>query len=187
MWSGVEVNIQNEIFSLVDSHCCQNELYLPYSDILLVILCYWRCKLNNLTSIIHYSLGVSSNYILFFLSSCWLFVIHNRLRVLFYSLFHWNGCYSVFLIFRTEIFIIHVLFNPVIHYSASASESYLLCMKQCWRSTLYRSAIEVLNIDDEGLTFVDSHRQNRNIYAAILGLFYLVRMKTCWRSMLQLD
>ena len=38
-------------------------------------------KLNNLTSVIHYSLGVSSNYSLFFLSSCWLFIIHNRFRV----------------------------------------------------------------------------------------------------------
>ena len=38
-------------------------------------------KLNNLTSVIHSSLGVSSNYSLFFLSSCWLFVIHNRFRV----------------------------------------------------------------------------------------------------------
>ena len=47
-------------------------------------------KLNNLTD--RYSLGVSSNYSLFFFSSCWLFIIHDRLRVLFYSLFHWHGC-----------------------------------------------------------------------------------------------
>ena len=38
-------------------------------------------KLNNLTSFINYSLGVSSNYSLFFLSRCWLFIIHNRFRV----------------------------------------------------------------------------------------------------------
>ena len=45
-------------------------------------------KLNNLTSVIHYSLGASSNYSLFSLGSCWLFIIHNRLRALFYKLFH---------------------------------------------------------------------------------------------------
>ena len=44
--------------------------------------------LNNLTSVIHYSLGVSPNYSLFFSSSSWLFIIHSRFRVLFYSLFH---------------------------------------------------------------------------------------------------
>ena len=38
-------------------------------------------KLNNFTSVIHYSLGVSFNYSVFFLSSCWLFIIHNRFRV----------------------------------------------------------------------------------------------------------
>ena len=51
-------------------------------------------KLNHLTSAIHCSLGVSSNYSLLFLWSCWLFIftIHNRLRVLFFSLFHWHDC-----------------------------------------------------------------------------------------------
>ena len=50
---------------------------------------YFRgLKLNNLTSAIHYFLGVSSNYSSFFLRSCWLLIMNNHLRVLFYSLFH---------------------------------------------------------------------------------------------------
>lgn len=49
-------------------------------------------KLNDSSSVIHCSSGVSSNYSLFFLSSCWLFIIHSRLFFipltwLFYSLF----------------------------------------------------------------------------------------------------
>ena len=39
-------------------------------------------KLNNLTSVIHYSYGVSFNYSLVFLSSCWLFIIHNHLFII---------------------------------------------------------------------------------------------------------
>ena len=35
-------------------------------------------RMNNLTSVSHYSLGVCSNYSLFFLSSCWLFGFHSR-------------------------------------------------------------------------------------------------------------
>ena len=62
---------------------------------------YYVCrgwKLDNLTPVIHYCSGVSSDYSLFFLSFCWLFIIHNSLRVL---------CYSLFLIFQIQIFIIH--------------------------------------------------------------------------------
>ena len=44
-------------------------------------------------------------FIIRFNFSCWLFIIHNRLRVLFHLLFY-N--------FQTQIFIIHFLFNPVI-------------------------------------------------------------------------
>ena len=36
---------------------------------------------TNLTSFVNYSLGVSSNYSLFLLSSCWLFITHDRFRV----------------------------------------------------------------------------------------------------------
>ena len=50
---------------------------------------YFRgLKLNILTSAIHYFLAVSSNYSSFFLSSCWLLIMNNRLRVLLYSVFH---------------------------------------------------------------------------------------------------
>ena len=37
--------------------------------------------MNNLTSFIHSSLGVSSNNLLFLLSSCWLLIIHNHFGV----------------------------------------------------------------------------------------------------------
>ena len=53
-------------------------------------------KLNNLTSVIHYSLGVSSNYSLFFLSSCWLFIIHNRFRVQRIALAKFRFNYNTF-------------------------------------------------------------------------------------------
>ena len=53
-------------------------------------------KLNNLTSVIHYSLGVSSNYSLFFLSSCWLFIIHNRFRVQRIALAKFGFNYNTF-------------------------------------------------------------------------------------------
>ena len=53
-------------------------------------------KLNNLTSVIHYSLGVSSNYSLFFLSSCWLFIIHNRFRVQRIALVKFRFNYNTF-------------------------------------------------------------------------------------------
>ena len=59
-------------------------------------------------------------YWFFFLSSCWLFIIHNRLRVLFHSLFHWHGRvihYSWFSKPKYSLFIF--LFNPAIHYSPS--------------------------------------------------------------------
>ena len=49
-------------------------------------------RLNNLTSVIHYSLGVSTNYSLLFSCSCRLFIIGNRLRVLSYLLFHRHSC-----------------------------------------------------------------------------------------------
>ena len=48
----------------------------------------------NWPRLLIYSLGISSNNSLFFLSSCWLFIIQNRIRVLFESLFHWRDCYS---------------------------------------------------------------------------------------------
>ena len=57
-------------------------------------------------------------YSFFFLSSCRLFLIHNRLKgaVLFIIPQTWL-CYSLFLIFQTEIFFIHFLFNPAINES----------------------------------------------------------------------
>ena len=53
-------------------------------------------KLNNLTSVIHYSLGASSNYSLFFKSSCWLFIIHNRFRVQRIALVKFRFNYNTF-------------------------------------------------------------------------------------------
>ena len=57
-------------------------------------------KLNNLTSFIHYSLGVSFNYSLFLISSCWLFIIHDRFRVQRVALvkfrFHYNTFGNIF-------------------------------------------------------------------------------------------
>ena len=53
-------------------------------------------KLSNLTSVIHYSLGVSSNYSLFFLSSCWLFIIHNHFRVQRIALVKFRFNYNTF-------------------------------------------------------------------------------------------
>ena len=58
-------------------------------------------------------------YWFFFLSSCWLFIIHNRLRVLFHSLFHWHGRvihyswfskpkYSLFIFYLIRLFIIRL-------------------------------------------------------------------------------
>ena len=69
-------------------------------------------KLNNLTSVIHYSWGASSNYSLFFLSSSCLFIIHNdkslKGTVLFIISLTWL-CYALFefLIFQTQILIVH--------------------------------------------------------------------------------
>ena len=77
-------------------------------------------KLNNFTLVIRYSLGVSFNYSVFFLSSCWLFIIHNRFRVqrialakfrLNYNTFGYNyitqlifiRCYSVLLVIGCTI------------------------------------------------------------------------------------
>ena len=56
--------------------------------------------------IIHYSL------------LCWFFMIHDRLFIIPLT---WL-CYSLFLIFQTQIFIIHFLLNPAIHYSPSTPE-----------------------------------------------------------------
>ena len=53
-------------------------------------------KLNNLTSVIHYSLGVSYNYSLYFLSSCWLFINHNRFRVQRIALAKFRFNYNTF-------------------------------------------------------------------------------------------
>ena len=57
--------------------------------------------------IIHYSL------------LCWLFMIHNRLFIIPLT---WL-CYSLFLIFQTQIFIIHFSIHPVTHYSLSSLHS----------------------------------------------------------------
>ena len=53
-------------------------------------------KLNDLTSFIHYSLCVSSNNLLFLLSSCWLFIIHNRFRVQRIALVKFRLNYNTF-------------------------------------------------------------------------------------------
>ena len=63
-------------------------------------------KLNNLTSIIHYSFGVSSNYSLFFLSSCWLFIIHNRFRVQRIALAKFRFNYNTFVNNITQLIFI---------------------------------------------------------------------------------
>ena len=57
---------------------------------------YRGWKLNNLTTVIHYSLGVSANYSLFFLSSAWLFIIHNRFRVQRIALVKFRFNYNTF-------------------------------------------------------------------------------------------
>ena len=51
---------------------------------------------TNLTSFINYSLGVSSNYSLFLLSSCWLFITHDRFRVQRVALVKFRFNYNTF-------------------------------------------------------------------------------------------
>ena len=80
-------------------------------------------KLSNLISVIHYSLGVSGNYSLFFLSSCWLFIIHNHFFitpltscVIHYSWFS-KLKYSLFIFYSVPLFIIQ-LPAPKIRYKS---------------------------------------------------------------------
>ena len=134
----------------LDSWCCSPEMYswfLHNSHVeyhshpsFELINCYWiphwpitrgpllrGWKLNNLTSVIHYSWGISSSYLIFFLSSCCLFiVIITEGAVLFIIRLTWL-CYLLFLIFQTQIFIIHVIFNPIIHYSLFSFHPQLFC------------------------------------------------------------
>ena len=74
--------------------CSQHLRFTAGTETKLLISRGW--KLNNLTSVIHYSLGVSSNYSLFFLSSCWLFIIHNRFRVQGIALVKFRFNYNTF-------------------------------------------------------------------------------------------
>ena len=69
-------------------------------------------KLNNLTSAIHYSLGVSFNYswlVLLFIpfSSCWLLIIHNSIFII-PDFPNPNIHYSLFIFIRYSLFIIQL-------------------------------------------------------------------------------
>lgn len=79
--------------------------------------------------VIHYSLGVSSNNSIFFLSSCCLFILHNRLWVLFYALFNWHDCIPHYCWFsKPKYSFFNFLVNPVVdHYLASTPEA-VLCL-----------------------------------------------------------
>ena len=76
----------------------------------------WKLKL---TSVNQYSSADSSNYSLYFLSSCWLCILHNCSRMLFHSLFHWHGCGIQYSWFSKHKYlsVSFFLFNPVIHYT----------------------------------------------------------------------
>ena len=87
------VNWTNVWMSWAVENRCDKRIEQYEPETLNKILQGW--KLNNLTSVIHYSLGASSNYSIFSLGSCRLFIIHNPLRALFYKLFHWHGCVAL--------------------------------------------------------------------------------------------
>ena len=91
-------------------------------------------KRIHLTSVIHYSLSMSSKNSLFFLSSCWLFILHGWLFIIHGCVIHYSGFSKP----QNSLFIFCLILLFIIHYLASTPDTFRTksitsCPHKRWR------------------------------------------------------